>query len=64
MIAEAHGKVMEASEYAEEPIFEDNALKGTDGTCQYVFGGLSYEEFDTEEGAEELFDGITDVCEG
>ena len=64
VIAEAHSKVMEASEYAEDPIFEDNALKGTDGTYQYVFGGLSYEEFDTEEGAEELYNGIVDACEG
>ena len=64
VIAEAHSKVMAASEYAEDPIFEDNALKGQDGTFQYVFGGLSYEEFDTAEGAEELYNGIMDVCEG
>lgn len=64
VIAEAHSKVMAASEYAEDPIFEDNALKGSEGTFQYVFGGLSYEEFDTAEGAQELYDGIMDVCEG
>ena len=64
VIAEAHSKVMEASEYAEDPIFESNDLKGSEGTYRYVFGGLSYEEFDTEEGAAELYDGIVDACEG
>ena len=64
LIAEAHGKVMAASEYPENPVFEANDLKGNEGTYRYVFGGLSYGEFDTEEGAEELFDGMTDAIEG
>ena len=64
VIADAHTKVMEASEYAEDPVFESNDLKGSEGTYRYVFGGLSYDEFDTEEGAEELYDGIIDACEG
>ena len=58
VIAEAHGKVMAASEFPEDPIFESNDLKGSEGTYRYVFGGLSYDEFDTEEGAEELLDGF------
>ena len=63
LIAEAHTKVMAASEYAEDPVFESNDLKGSEGVYRYVFGGLSYEEFDTEEGAEELYNGILDACE-
>ena len=59
VIAEAHSKVMAAAEYAEVPTYESNALKGSEGTYPYVFGGLSYEEFDTEEGAAELLDGMT-----
>ncbi|MBQ1491917.1 MAG: carbohydrate ABC transporter substrate-binding protein [Blautia sp.] len=64
LIAEAHGKVMAASEFPEDPIFESNDLKGNEGVYRYVFGGLSYGEFDTEEGAEELYNGIIDACEG
>ncbi len=63
VIAEAHTKVMEASEYAEVPTYESNALKGSEGTYRYVFGGLSYGEFDTEEGAAELLDGMTAAFE-
>ena len=63
VIAEAHSKVMEASEYAEVPTYESNALKGSEGTYRYVFGGLSYGEFDTEEGAAELLDGMTAAFE-
>jgi oligogalacturonide transport system substrate-binding protein len=63
VIAEAHGKVMAAAEYAEEPRFESNDLKGSEGTYKYVFGGLSYGEFDTAEGAAELLDGMNAVFE-
>jgi oligogalacturonide transport system substrate-binding protein len=63
VIAEAHGKVMAAAEYAEEPRFESNDLKGSEGTYRYVFGGLSYGEFDTAEGAAELLDGMNAVFE-
>ena len=63
-IAEAHEKVMAASEFAEDPIFESNDLKGSEGAYNYVFGGLSYDEFDTEEGAAELYDAMVDACEG
>ena len=55
---------MAASEYPEVPVFESNDLKGSEGTYRYVFGGLSYDEFDTEEGAEELYNGMVDACEG
>ena len=61
VIAEAHGKVMAASEYPEIPVFEANSLKGSEGTYRYVFGGLSYGEFDTAEGAAELVAGIEDA---
>ncbi|MBQ3407530.1 MAG: extracellular solute-binding protein [Lachnospiraceae bacterium] len=61
-IAAAHEIVMAASEYAEDPIFESNDLKGSEGTYKYVFGGLSYEEFDTAEAATELYDGISAAC--
>lgn len=64
VIAEAHSKVMEASEYPEVAVFESNELKGSEGTYTYVFGGLSYGEFDTAEAAQELYDGICDACEG
>ena len=64
VIAEAHGKVMEASEYPEVPVYESNDLKGSEGTYPYVFGGLSYGEFDTAEGAQELYDGMLAACEG
>lgn len=64
VIAEAHTKVMEASEYPEVAVYESNELKGSEGTYRYVFGGLSYEEFDTAEGAEELYDGMVSACEG
>ena len=64
VIAEAHSKVMAASEYPEVPVYESNDLKGSEGVYRYVFGGLSYDEFDTEEGAEELYNGMADACEG
>jgi oligogalacturonide transport system substrate-binding protein len=64
VIAEAHGKVMAASEYPEVPVYESNELKGSEGTYTYVFGGLSYGEFDTAEGAQELYDGMVAACEG
>lgn len=62
-IEEAHNKVMGAAEYPEDPYFESNDLKGSEGTYKYVFGGLSYGEFDTEEAAQELYDGFESVCD-
>lgn len=64
MIGEAHSKVMAASEYAEDPIFESNDLKGSEGVYRDVFSGICYGDYDLEYGAELLFDGITDACEG
>ncbi|MBQ1311155.1 MAG: carbohydrate ABC transporter substrate-binding protein [Blautia sp.] len=61
VILEAHTKVMAAAEFPEDPTFESNALKGSEGTFRYVFGGLSYGEFDTAEGAEELLAGMQDA---
>ena len=61
-IAQAHDIVMAASEYREDPIFESNDLKGSEGTYKYVFGGLSYGEFDSAEAAKELYDGMSAAC--
>lgn len=61
-IAQAHDIVMAASEYSENPIFESNDLKGSEGTYKYVFGGLSYGEFDSAEAAKELYDGMSAAC--
>ena len=61
MTVEANGKVLDWTNYALDPKFEASQLKSSDGTYYDVMAGLSYGDYDAEEAAEILIDGINDV---
>lgn len=61
VIAEAHTKVMDAAEFFFSPKFDDASLKGDGGAYKDVFGGISYGEYTTDEGAKILFDAYTNA---
>ena len=60
---EAYNKVMTAAGYYFSPKFDDAALKGDNGAYKEVFGGISYGDYDTEEGAQILFDTFESVLQ-
>lgn len=60
-VAEANAKVLAYVGFPLDPKFEAAALKNSDGTYYDVMAGLSYEDYDVEEAAELLIEGIEDV---
>lgn len=60
-VAEANSKVMAWNSYSIDPTFEASELKSTDGIYYDVFGGLSYGDYDAEEAAGILMDGVNEV---
>ncbi|MCD7955505.1 MAG: ABC transporter substrate-binding protein [Lachnospiraceae bacterium] len=58
---EANGKVLAWCSNALDPLFEDSTLKSSDGVYYDVMAGLSYGDYDIEEAAEILIEGINDV---
>ena len=60
-VAEANGKVLAHVEFQLDPKFEAAALKNSDGIYYDVMGGLSYGDYDAEEAAEVLIEGIEEV---
>ena len=60
-VAEANAKVLGYVEFPLDPKFESAALKNSDGTYYDVVAGVSYGDYDVEEAAEILVEGIEDV---
>ena len=60
-VAEANSKVLAHVEFQLDPKFEAAALKNTDGVYYDVMAGLSYGDYDAEEAAEILVEGIEEV---
>ena len=60
-VAEANGKVLAWCKNALDPKFEAAALKNSDGVYYDAFDGLSYEDYDVNEAAEVLVEGINEV---
>ncbi len=60
-VAEANSKVLAHVEFPLDPKFEAAALKNTDGIYYDVMAGLSYGDYDAEEAAEILIEGIEEV---
>lgn len=60
-VAEANGKVLAHVEFPLDPKFEAAALKNSDGVYYDVMAGLSYGDYDLEEAADILIEGIEDV---
>ncbi|MBQ7052486.1 MAG: carbohydrate ABC transporter substrate-binding protein [Clostridia bacterium] len=61
MVAEANGKVIAWCKNGLDPQFEAAALKNSDGVYADAFDGLSYGDYDVEEAAEVLVEGINEV---
>ena len=63
LVKEANSKVMAFVDFPLDPTYESTDLKANPGgTYADVFGGLSYDEYDsTAEAAEDLVDGIEDA---
>ncbi len=65
MVAEANGKVLAWTQFPLDTQFENAKLKGNpDGVYYDVFGGLSYDEYDTATAAQILADGVSAVLAG
>lgn len=62
-VAEANAKVMAWCKNKLDPQFESAQLKNSDGVYYDAFDGLSYGDYDVEEAAEVLAEGITEVLE-
>ncbi len=60
-VVEANGKVLSWVQFSLDPLFEDAALKSTDGVYYDAMAGLSYDEYTTEQAAQILSDGISGV---
>lgn len=60
-VAEANGKVMAWCKNGLDPQFEAAQLKNSDGVYADAFDGLSYGDYDVEEAAEALLEGINEV---
>lgn len=60
IVAEANGKVLAWVSYPLDPKFEAASLKSTDGVYYDVMSGLSYKEYDIDEAAAILIDGINE----
>ncbi len=60
-VAEANGKVLAHVEFPLDPKFEAAALKNSDGIYYDVMAGVSYGDYDAEEAAEILIEGVEDV---
>ena len=60
-VAEANGKVLAWCQFGLDPQFEAAALKNSDGVYYDAFDGLSYQDYDVEEAAEVLVEGINEV---
>ena len=60
-VAEANSKVLAWCKNALDPQFEAAALKNSDGVYYDAFDGLSYQDYDVEEAAEVLVEGINEV---
>lgn len=60
-VAEANGKVLNFVEFPLDPKFEAAALKNSDGVYYDVMAGLSYGDYDTEEAADVLIEGVEEV---
>ncbi len=60
-VAEANSKVLAHVAFPLDPKFEAAALKNSDGIYYDVMGGLSYGDYDVEEAAEILMEGIEEV---
>ena len=62
LVLEANTKVLAFVDMPLDPYFESSKLKDTtDGVYTDVFDGFSYGDYDTEEAAEILLDGVTSV---
>lgn len=60
IVAEANGKVLAWVSYPLDPKFEAASLKSSDGVYYDVMSGLSYKEYDIDEAAAILIDGINE----
>ncbi|MBQ7989516.1 MAG: carbohydrate ABC transporter substrate-binding protein [Oscillospiraceae bacterium] len=64
-VSEANGKVLAWVSFGLDSKFEDAKLKNNpDGVYYDAIGGLSYKEYDSQEAAQILYDGITAVLNG
>ena len=62
LVLEANTKVLAFVDMPLDPYFESSKLKDTtDGIYTDVFDGLSYDEYDPQEAAEILLDGVSSV---
>lgn len=61
LVKEANDIVMNFVDFQLDPDYESSKLKGSDGVYTDVFDGFSYGDYDVEEAAEILLDGVTDV---
>lgn len=62
VIAEAHEKVLAASNYSFSPKFDDASLKGETSAYADVFSGLSYGDYSVDEAAATLYEAMSAVC--
>ncbi len=60
IVAEANGKVLAWVSYPLDPKFEAASLKSSDGVYYDVMSGLSYHEYDIDEAAALLIEGINE----
>lgn len=64
MTKEANAKVLDYCKFTQDPQFDNSELKANpDGLYYKVFGKLSAKEIDSEEGAKNLFEGITEILD-
>ena len=61
LVKEANDIVMNFVDCAFDPNYESSKLKGSDGVYTDVFDGFSYGDYDAQEAAEILLEGVTDV---
>ena len=62
LVLEANTKVLAFVDMPLDPYYESSKLKDTtDGVYTDVFDGFSYGDYDAEEAAEILLDGVTSV---
>lgn len=60
LVQEANSVVMNFVDFQLDPTYESSKLKGDDGIYAEAFEGLSYGDYDIEEAAEILYDGVCD----
>lgn len=61
LVKEANDIVLSFVDFQLDPDYESSKLKGSDGVYTDVFDGFSYGDYDVEEAAEILLEGVTDV---